>query len=78
MRRQEAGEKPSDKNGEEERIQEEEREKRLEKARNLEKGWELLRICKEMIEKDGVKWNTSKERKEDEEQERKKEENRNG
>ena len=42
------------------------RELRIEKAKKLEKGWELLRMCKEMIKKDGVNWQISKERRENE------------
>ena len=45
-------------------IEEEERttRERKEKAAKLEKGWELFKLCKEMLEKEGNKWEMSKER----------------
>ena len=44
--------------------EETERKERLEKAKRLQKGWELMRICKEIIEENGEKWKKSKERRE--------------
>ena len=43
-------------------IQEEERttRERRERANRLEKGWELFRLCRETIEKEGNKWEASK------------------
>ena len=38
------------------------REKQIEKAKKLQKGWELMRLCKEMIEENGEKWKKLKER----------------
>ena len=56
------------------RGEETEREERIEKARKLEKGWELMRLCKQLIEENGEKWKKSKERRDierTEEEERK-------
>ena len=48
----------------EESIQkeEEERKRLITKAEKLRKSWELLRVCREMIETEGDKWQKSKER----------------
>ena len=49
------------------------KEERKRKAEKLRRGWELFRICKEMIEEEGGKWKKSQERRD---LERKKEEKR--
>ena len=36
--------------------------KRIEQSKRLQQGWELMRLCKEMMEVDGYKWKISKER----------------
>ena len=41
---------------------EKERDERIKRAENQKKSWELLKLCKKMIENDGVKWGISKER----------------
>ena len=52
-------------------MQEEEtrRVERIEKARKLQRGWELMRMCKEMIEENGEKWKKTKERRDMEKRE---------
>ena len=53
------------KDREEEMLREEiERTERMEKAKRMQRGWELKRLCKEMIEENGEKWKKSKERRE--------------
>ena len=42
--------------------EEEERTKRIELSKKLQKGWEMIRICKELMETEGYKWKISKER----------------
>ena len=44
--------------------EEEERTNRIELSKKLKQGWELLRICKELMETEGYKWKISKERQE--------------
>ena len=51
-------------NEEKKRMEEERKAARLEKAEKLSKSWELLRICKKMLEENGHKWTKSKERRE--------------
>ena len=46
------------------RREEEERNQRQEKARRLKQSYDLLRMCKEMMEKEGTNWAKSKERRE--------------
>ena len=46
------------------RREEEEREQRQKKARKIQQSYDLLRMCKEMMEKEGVHWAKSKERRE--------------
>ena len=50
----------------EQREEEKEREERILKARMKSKSYELLRLCKEMLEKEGETWKISKERRETE------------
>ena len=42
--------------------EEAEREERIERAGRMQKGWELMRLCRQMIEENGEKWKKSKER----------------
>ena len=44
--------------------EEEERNKRITLSKRLQQGWELLRVCKEIMETEGYKWKISKERQE--------------
>ena len=44
--------------------EEAERSERLEKAKIMQKGWELMRLCKQLIEENEEKWKKSKERRE--------------
>ena len=41
-----------------------ERKKRIEQSKRLQQGWELLRVCKDLMEMNGYKWKISKERRE--------------
>ena len=43
---------------------EKERKERIERAERLSKSWELLRLCKTLIEEEGTKWRKSVERRE--------------
>ena len=47
-------------------MEEKERTAKIEKAKRMEKSWELLRLCKEMMKRDGYNWKISKERREQE------------
>ena len=38
--------------------------KRIEQSRKLQQGWEMMRLCKEMMKLNGNKWRKSKERRE--------------
>ena len=51
-----------------ERLDEEEKERagKIRKANRLEKGWELLNLCREIMEEEGYHWQKSKERREEE------------
>ena len=40
--------------------------KRLDKAKRLEKSWDLLRLCRQMIEEEGSKWERNKNIREEE------------
>ena len=50
------------------RLEEERKriETRIELSKNLTKSFHLLRLCREMLAKDGVTWKKSQERREDE------------
>ena len=39
-----------------------EKKVRLERAARMERSWELLRMCKKMLEEEGTTWKKSKER----------------
>ena len=56
----ESEEERTNKEIEDEKIKEE----RKRRAEKLSKGWELFKICKEIIEKEGGNWKISKERRE--------------
>ena len=55
----------------EERFEREntERERRLQKASRLKKVWQLIRLCRELIEENGEKWQKSSDRRETERKE---------
>ena len=46
--------------------EEQERERRIKKAEKLERSWLLLKLCREVMSKEGENWRISKERKEEE------------
>ena len=51
---------------EKDREREERDEERRKKAAKLSRGWELFRVCKEIIEEEGMNWKASKERRDKE------------
>ena len=48
------------------KTEEMEREKRLEKAKKMEQSWHLLKLCRDMMSREGENWQISKERREEE------------
>ena len=49
-------------------TEETERKERRAKAERLEKSWALLRLCRELMAKEGLNWKISRERRDDEKQ----------
>ena len=46
--------------------EEEEREQRQRKAKRLQQSYDILRLCREVMEKEGIHWEKSRERREHE------------
>ena len=44
--------------------EEEEREQRQRKAKRLQQSYDILRLCREVMEKEGIHWEKSRERRE--------------